>query len=373
MTRLVIDARLAGHSGIGTYLDHVLPRVVSLLAPWRPLVLARTASRLNLSSLLAPYAEVATWDVPPLGVRNLLSAPPGAGPRDLLWTPHFNVPVRGSSPLAVTLHDLLPVTAPRLAGRGRSFPVRLWLHVIRARARVIFSVSEFTRREAVLRGGLDDARLVVTPLGVDRRWFDAGSTARPVTEPGDSSVPTIIFVGLPKPHKNLTRLLQAFASISSQIPHRMMLVTATRGIRNVDLGVMPMVRAMGERVALVEQVPLPELIERVRSAQFAALPSLHEGFGLPALEAMAAGTPLLVSGAGGLPEVCGDAALYCDPLSVEDIARGLLRLATDPELRARLSDAGSRRAASFSWERCASRTAEALESELVGLSGSTRQ
>ena len=102
------------------------------------------------------------------------------------------------------------------------------------------------------------------------------------------------------------------------------------------------------------------MIAHVRAAQFAAQPSLHEGFGLPALEAMAAGTPVLAGRAGAMPEVCGDAALYCDPESEDDIARGLLALAADPPLRARLAAAGRARARVFSWERCAATTAAAL-------------
>ena len=367
MTRLVIDARLAGHSGIGVYLDQMLPRVVPPLGSWRPVVLARAATRGDWASRLGRAADIFEWDVPPLGVRNLASAPPGLAQGDLLWTPHFNVPLVGSAPLAVTLHDLLPLTAPRLAGRGRSFAVHRWLTAIRARARVVFCVSEFTRGEAIARGALDPARLVVTPLGVDRQWFAPAPAAMGHADTDLVAQPTIIFVGLLKPHKNVARLLHAFNNVKTVIPHRLVLVARHEGLRNIDREALSVLRTLGDRIELVSDLARADLIARVQSAQFAVLPSLHEGFGLPALEAMAAATPVLAGRAGALPEVCGDAATYCDPWSVDDIARGLLLLASDPSLRARLATAGRERATAYTWDRCAAATAGALDAALTAL------
>ena len=118
---------------------------------------------------------------------------------------------------------------------------------------------------------------------------------------------------------------------------------------------------------LVEHLPLPDLIARVQSAQIAVQPSLHEGFGLPALEAMAAGTPVLASRAGAMPEVCGDAALYCDPESEDDIIRAMLVLAGDSALRARLAAAGRARARTFSWDACAATTTGTLSATLADM------
>ena len=124
-------------------------------------------------------------------------------------------------------------------------------------------------------------------------------------------------------------------------------------MRNIDDDALQLAAALGERVRLVEEVPFAELDRLVGAAQFAVQPSLHEGFGLPALEAMAAGVPVLAGRAGALPEVCGDAAVYCDPSSEDDIARSLMLLANDEPLRMRLAAAGRRRALTFSWDACA--------------------
>ncbi len=368
MTRLVIDARLAGHSGIGTYLRELLPRVVPRVATWRPVILAGRANTDSLAALAGGDAEIAVWDTAPLSVADLWSIPPRADAHDLLWTPHFNVPLLRSCALAVTLHDLLPLTAPELAGHGRSLPVRAWLRAIRERAQAVFCVSDFTRGEALRHGAFDPARMHVTPLGVDRAWFGAADAAA-ATSGGTaaSEVPTIVFVGLLKPHKNVRRLLRAFAQVRERIPHRLLLVARHRDVRNVDRQALLLAREHADRVELVEDLPFTELVARVAAAQFAAQPSLHEGFGLPALEAMAAGVPVLAGRAGAMPEVCGDAALYCDPASEDDIARALLQLAGDAELRARLSRAGRERARSFSWDQCAATTALPLITALRAL------
>jgi glycosyltransferase involved in cell wall biosynthesis len=368
MTRVVIDARLAGHSGIGVYLEQMLPRVVPRLAPWRPRVLSRSDTMPEWAQRLERFADVSAWNAPPLGAANLWSAPPSIAADDLLWTPHFNVPLLRRGPLAVTLHDLMPISAPKLAGRGRSLPVRMWMRAIRRHGEAVFCDSEFTQREAVARAALDPSRIIVAPLGVNPLWHSAAAKAATKEATRDSLAPTIIFVGLLKPHKNVTRLVQAFDRIKAKIPHRLLLVARHTGVRSIDHEALRWIRRLGERVMLIENLALDDLIAAVQAAEFAALPSLHEGFGLPALEAMSAGTPVLASRAGALAEVCGDAAAYCDPLSVDDIARGLLELASNPALRARLSASGLLRSAAFSWERCAATTGDALVHVLARLS-----
>jgi glycosyltransferase involved in cell wall biosynthesis len=367
MTRLHIDARLAGHSGIGTYLAELLPRVVPALAQWRPAVLCNTQRAEALAERIGSNAEIVRWEAAPLSFADLLSAPPGVTPEDLLWTPHFNVPLRSRVPLAVTLHDLLPLTAPPLAGRGRSLPVRVWMRAIGTRARAVLCVSQFTRGEALRFSRLDPAHVHVTPLGVDPAWRTVDGAPR-----NPAAVPTMIYVGLLKPHKNVARLLRAFLSVCDKIPHRLVLIAGHSGIRNIDEDALALARAHADRVELIEHIPFRELVARVKAAQFAVQPSLHEGFGLPALEAMAAGTPVLVGRAGALPEVCADAAFYCDPESVDDIARGLVELANDAALRARLAAAGLARSEMFSWETCAAATVGALEAALGTLRGDSR-
>lgn len=368
MPRLFIDARLAGHSGIGVYIAELLPRVLPALAGrWRPVLLCSAASAAALAGRIEPRAGILPWRTAPLSMADLWSAPPGIAKDDLLWTPHFNVPLKGRQALVVTLHDLMPLTVPQLAGRGRSLPVRAWLRAIAARSRAVLCVSQFTRGEALRFSRLDPARVHVTPLGVDPAWREGATAART-----RDAAPTMIFVGLLKPHKNPARLLRAFASVRDRIPHRLVLVARHSDIRNPDRDALRLARSLAERVELIEEIPFRDLVGRVKSAQFAVQPSLHEGFGLPALEAMAAGTPVIAGRAGALPEVCAEAALYCDPESVDDIARAILALAGDAALRAKLAAAGLARSAGFSWDACADATLGVLERALAEQEAASR-
>lgn len=352
--RLVIDARMLGHSGIGVYLSNVLPGVLRRCVSLQPLLLALPGLVTRTQEIAGTLAEVRTWAVPPLSIAELV--PRRAVTRgDLWWSPHFNVPLLSGTALVVTLHDLLPLDD---AGAGSAWhhrlALRLWLAAIRRRARRVICVSQFTRDEAVRLGAIAAARTSIAHLGVDPAWTLGGATSR---APG---TPYLVFVGLVKPHKNLLGLLQAFEGLMPLIPHRLVVVGRHTGVRGVDGAALGMAQRLGPRVELQEDLPRSRLIQLVAGADLLVQPSFLEGFGLPPLEAMAAGTPVLASRAGALPEVCGEAALYCDPRSPPDIARSIRRIVGDPQLRDRMRNAGRERARAYTWAACADATSEAL-------------
>jgi len=352
--RLVIDARMLDYSGIGTYLANVLPRVLSRCLALNPVLLALPGELAHATAIAQTSAEVREWAAAPLSVAEWRPPPAGAA-GDLWWAPHFNVPLWPRLPLVVTLHDLLPLSA----GAGRwplhtRLAVRAWLRAVRRRARRVICVSEFTQRQAIELGHLDAATTSVIPLGVDPGWA-AGASQRAAGAP-----PYLLFVGLVKPHKNLRGLLSAFESIASMIPHRLIVVGRHTGLRGVDAAALAAAERLAPRVELLENVPQQQLADLVAGADLLVQPSFHEGFGLPPLEAMAAGTPVLAARAGALPEVCGDAALYCDPASAADIGRRILEAVGDEALRKRLRERGLARARTHTWDACAEATAEVL-------------
>jgi glycosyltransferase involved in cell wall biosynthesis len=178
----------------------------------------------------------------------------------------------------------------------------------------------------------------------------------------------LVFVGLVKPHKNLLGLLRAFQSITDRVPHRLIIVGRQSGLREVDHAAIDLARRLAPRVDLRADIALPGLIELVAGAELLVQPSFHEGFGLPPLEAMAVGTPVLASRAGAMPEVCGDAARYCDPESSADIARRIVEVLGDATLRNTMRERGLARAKLFSWQRCAHLTSEVVLSACRGQS-----
>jgi glycosyltransferase involved in cell wall biosynthesis len=164
----------------------------------------------------------------------------------------------------------------------------------------------------------------------------------------------ILFVGTREPRKNLGRLIQAYAELPDPVQSEFSLViVGPPGWGETDL---PAINRLGNRVVLLEYLDAQKLALTYNRASLLVYPSLYEGFGLPPLEAMACGCPVVVSRAASLPEVCADAALYVDPLDVQSIAEGMDRVLADEELRLSLRQKGRERAEVFTWENTARET-----------------
>ena len=354
---VTIDARMLHATGIGTYVRALVPRVIERLRDARFCLLG-DPQQLEREGLGASERVV---------VRRLTAGiyAPGEQPGLLLrtpadtrvfWSPHVNVPLVGPGRLLVTVHDVFYANPPR--GAEPRWDKRLYLDLmhrgLRRRASAVVCDSEFTKSELSRLLGPFRCPLHAVPIGIEGTWFERPSGARP------HAAPYVLFVGNLKPHKNLPRTLAAFAAIAERVPHDF-LVVGPGAAELVRAAVPDAVRTRVHCLGVLDDARLKLTMAR---ASGLVLASLYEGFGLPPLEAMALGVPALVSRAASLPEVCGDAALYCDPESVADIARGLLTLLTDEPERARLVERGRERARGFDWDACAERSAAILRSLL---------
>jgi glycosyltransferase involved in cell wall biosynthesis len=306
---LAVDAHnlLSDTRGIGVYLREILRRF-------------NVRDDLRLTLIVRAF-----W---PARLRGEIDGEIGAGPyaiaakvprdADVIWHPWNGTFFRSNLPAAATIHDCVPFVFPAAEAKARAKQQEPFRASARYSARIITD-SAFSRDQIRTYLGVAETRIATIPLAADVQ-FTPGQHARGRY---------LLFVGTDEPRKNFATLEAAWER---------------REYRDVEL-----VRARGLSFA--------QLRDAYRGALAVAVPSTYEGFGLPALEAMACGAPVIASRAASLPEVCGEAALYVDdPLSIEEWTAAIDRIASDDALRERLSNASIERAKQFSWDRCAEET-----------------
>jgi glycosyltransferase involved in cell wall biosynthesis len=357
---IAIDIRMIHASGIGTCLVNLVPRIVAARPAWSFRLLGRPEELSNYRWSSAPNVAIIPFTSPIYGVAEQLHWPArSVAGSDLVWSPHYNIPLRWRGNLLVTVHDIAHVALPSIyrnpIHRGYA---KLMSQAVRRRADVIHFDSAFTQAEFIRLIGAPKGASTVVHNGIDESWF------RVEAPPGGRERPYIVYVGNVKPHKNLGGLLSAFAMQMGEIPHDLLIVGKREGFITGDRSIGDAAKRLGARVKFTGPVNDEALKKTIADADALILPSFYEGFGLPPLEAMACGCPTLVANAASLPEVCGDAALYCDPFNVEDIGRSLVRILTDETLRSALRSKGRAHAAKFTWEAAAERHVETMESLL---------
>jgi alpha-1,3-rhamnosyl/mannosyltransferase len=283
-----------------------------------------------------------------------------APPLDLFHATDYRI-VRMDCPVVATLHDALPVSHPEWCSpkmRG----VKNWLQVKAARkAQHVITGSHYSIRELVECFGVDERRISVVHHGVRAEWFDA-----PPAEARDATLAQyglnagyFLFVGTLQPRKNVERLLQAYLALPPVLRSaRQLLIVGAPGWRSEEL--VKRIKAaqqQGENVIWLDKLTDDAQLQHLYTGAGAfVFPSLHEGFGLPLVEAFASGVAVATSNAASLPEVAQGAALEFDPLSVPEMTAAMTTLVRDDAARNRCIAAGRRRALELTWDEAARRT-----------------
>jgi glycosyltransferase involved in cell wall biosynthesis len=374
--RIVIDTRHIRDFGIGTYIRNVIRGLAKLDPDNHYILVSRHDDTEELSGLPSSF-EIAIYDRPesepldqvafPLFLRRL-----GA---DLYHIPLNVVPLFMPKPYVVTVHDMSSLLFEELPPRQRRFRLYQFRRGLERAARVI-AVSNATRRDIQDLFGTPAEKTRQIYNAPDPKFLEDGpdplaGERQLILERYQIHYPFLLYAGTIRPQKNIPRLVEAFAVLRGQLED----FPAYKDLRLIIIGDEisrhPAVRQtviqtrMQQVVRFLGFVPFDTLRTFYGAAAAFVFPSLYEGFGLPPLEAMASGTPVVTSNISSLPEVVGDAAVLVNPENVFEIAKGIREVLTNETLRATLVKKGREQARRFSWESTARQVLEIYQ-ELAG-------
>jgi glycosyltransferase involved in cell wall biosynthesis len=364
---IAIDARWLHLGGLGTYAYHLIAGFAQHGNGFalRGIVNQRNAER------IVPFCDrVVIAEASMYSLREQLEIASAAKGADLLHVPHYNAPLLYRGPLLVSIHDVIHITDPEYRRGVRAwFYARPVLNLVARRADHIVTVSEYSKAQIVEQLGVPPSKVTTIYNGVNSQfcYVERGDAFAAVSRALGLTTPYILYVGNLRPHKNVSTLLRAFALLRKRedIPQELLIIgdDARWGhVRREEcfrLGI----HDTTHFVSHVAQELLPKIYA---AADLLVMPSTIEGFGLPVLEAMACGTPVVCSRATSLPEVGGDAVLYFDPASPEELASLIERVVNSSDLRETLRTKGLERAKQFTWEDSARKHVE-LYGHLLGL------
>ena len=276
---------------------------------------------------------------------------------DLVHGLAFVAPLLSPCPTVVTIFDLSFLRFPDTFRRANRTYLRIFTSLSARRARRIIAISEHTRRDVIRLLGIPAERVNVVYCGVDAAFHPCpAAEVRAFRQRHDLPERFILFVGTLEPRKNARRLIEAYAQIRDLGVK--LVIAGGKGWLYEDIFATVERLGLSNEVFFAGYVPAEELPLWYNAADLFVFPSLYEGFGLPPLEAMACGTPVVSSNAASLPEVIGEAGLMVAPQDMEGLAAAMRQVLTDQNLHAQLRERGLQQARRFSWEKAAQQTVE---------------
>ena len=339
-----IDARMIEHSGIGTYIQHLMGRGIYDYAVGDEEKIRR----------YDPAVKIIPFDAPVYSPREQLSFPVKEIRKagiTLMHFPHYNVPLFYGGEYVVTVHDLTHVLFPEFMGSKAKvvYAKRLMSHALKS-AKHVFTVSENSKRDIMSFFGIPAEKISITYNAIDNDF-------RPKTEQetaylfGRFDIPEdkklILYVGNLKPHKNLGTLLKALKILNRE---DVALILVGKAFKSLELETQEADLGLAGKVIHTGVVSKQELVDLYNLADVFVFPSLYEGFGIPPLEAMACGTPVVAADNSSIPEVVGDAALLVDGKDEKQIAEAINKVLEEKKLAEKLVQAGLARCRQFSWD-----------------------
>jgi glycosyltransferase involved in cell wall biosynthesis len=353
---VLVDARIIerGHTGMARYLAGIaanLPSSIRLTA-----MLSSPSAKLDGATdtlrVRTPFLAQQEQFELPLRVAQWRGL---SRRRGVFWVPAYNAACLAPGPMVVTVHDANHLAFPEHNSLFHKAYYRSVVRLACERAKAVITDSDFSRRELVERIGVPEEKIRVIHLAADARERPSEETIAAARAKYGLPSRYVSYLGNFKPHKNLSTLLRASPAFARDVP--LVLIGGTESELEPALSD---ARRQGSNVHVLRGVPDSELWPIIAGSSVFAFPSLYEGYGLPPLEAMALGVPVVVSNAASLPEVVGDAALQVPPRDETALGQAISRLLEDRSLAQTLSERGRQRARSRTWQDVALQTARVL-------------
>jgi glycosyltransferase involved in cell wall biosynthesis len=364
--RVAIDARKLHDFGIGTYIRNLL-RQLARIDRETDYVLLSPASDLDLAAQLGSNFRTVLEPSPNYSLREQVHVPWVLRRErpDVFHAPHYVLPAAVTCRSVVTIHDCIHLMFPQYLPNKMAYAyarASMWAAVKRSDR--ILTVSEASKRDILHFFNVPPEKIVVVYNAIDDHFWltPPDEEVARVKERYQLEHQFILYVGNIKPHKNLVRLIEAFAELRRTGFDELKLL-----IIGDEISKLPSLRRavhghkLHKHVRFLGFVSDDTLRVLYRLASLFVFPSLYEGFGLPPLEAMASGTPVVTSNQSSLPEVTGDAAVLVDPYDVRSIVEGMRRVLSDADLAADLRRRGPERAREFSWSSSVDKTRAVYE------------
>ncbi|HEX6974380.1 MAG TPA: glycosyltransferase family 1 protein [Vicinamibacterales bacterium] len=369
--RIAIDARKLRDYGIGTYVRNLL-RYLSRFDQATDYVLLCRSEDCGIDEELGENFRSVVEDAPAYSVQEQVTVPIALRREgvDLFHAPHYVLPPLTPCKSVVTIHDCIHLRFPQyLPNRLGYAYARASLWTAAHRSDRVLTVSEASKRDILRYFRVPPAKIDVIYNAIDERFGETPPSeeiAR-VRERYQLNDPFVLYAGNIKPHKNLERLIESFHTLRrGGFENVKLLIIGDEISKYATLRRAVHKYKLHKHVRFFGFVSDQTLAALYRLAAVFVFPSLYEGFGLPPLEAMASGTPVITSNVSSLPEVVGDAAILIDPYEPDAIADAMRRVLTDPSLRTSLSERGLARVREFSWERSIARVREIYGEVLAG-------
>lgn len=363
--KITIDCRMYTASGIGRYLQMLLPDIISYFLK-KEVTVSLLGNPVELRQFSGSGVEILDFSVPIYSIKEQCAYKSLVGVCDLFWSPHFNVPLFSlkAKKRLVTIHDVYHLAYyQELSLKQKCYASFVYRAAVN-KSDAIISVSDFSRKEIIkYLGSKMENKIKVIYNGIETFSFSTPS------QKSESYGSYFLFVGNVKPHKNLWIAVLAFKQVLENNPsHRdtkFLIVGKKDGFITGDTQLFDFINnddLLNTHVHFTGLVSDASLMDLYQNAIAFLFPSKYEGFGFPPLEAMALGCPVISSNAACMPEILSEAVLYFNPDSFEELAAEMLMIIRDDALRYKLIEEGKKRASLFKWDSSISKHISLIES-----------